>query len=193
MQEITRKTFIRMGTAATLMGASGLTPCAWGGPSAPSVRLSEFGYGDVELLAGPMRRQFDENHAFFMKLDDDRLLKPFRLRAGQPAPGEDMGGWYTDSPGFDPKSDFRGFIPGHSFGQYLSGLARAFFYAGARAVVASLWPVEDEATGQLMQRFNQHLATGENAARSLRAAQLELMAAGYAPYQWAAFVTIGLS
>jgi CHAT domain-containing protein/tetratricopeptide (TPR) repeat protein len=78
-------------------------------------------------------------------------------------------------------------------GDEMMALARAFFYAGVRAVVASLWPVEDEATGQLMQRFNQHLATGENAARSLRAAQLDLMAAGYAPYQWAAFVTIGLS
>ena len=77
-------------------------------------------------------------------------------------------------------------------GDEMMALARAFFYAGARSVVASLWPVEDEATGQLMQRFNQYLAAGENTARALRAAQLELMVAGYTPYQWAAFVTIGL-
>lgn len=77
-------------------------------------------------------------------------------------------------------------------GDEMMALARAFFYAGARSVVASLWPVEDEATSQLMQRFNQHLAAGTSTTRALCAAQLELMAAGYAPYQWAAFSTIGL-
>src|SRR6202034_4801833 len=68
----------------------------------------------VKLLDGPMNRQFKENHARFLNLDDDRLLKVYRQRAGLPAPGEDMGGWY----------DLDGFVPGHSLGQYVSGLAR---------------------------------------------------------------------
>ena len=60
--------------------------------------LSQFGYGDVELLEGPIREQFDRNHAFYLALDEDSLLKPFRQRAGLPAPGEDMGGWYSWAP-----------------------------------------------------------------------------------------------
>ncbi|TCS10282.1 hypothetical protein EV278_11819 [Caulobacter sp. BK020] len=69
-------------------------------------------------------------HKLFMGLEDDRLLKPFRQRAGLPAPGADMGGWYDDSADFhfDPKDlstvNWHGYIPGHSFGQYVSGLSR---------------------------------------------------------------------
>ena len=61
--------------------------------------LSLFNYADVQLHDGPMRRQFEENHARFLNLDDDRMLKVFRQVAGLPAPGEDMGGWY-DLTGF---------------------------------------------------------------------------------------------
>jgi uncharacterized protein len=127
MQVMSRQTFIRMGVAAAAFCGGGWPPCAQGQQAGA---LSEFGYGDVALLGGPLRRQFEENHAFLMKLDDDRLLKPFRQRAGLPAPGEDMGGWYSDFAGFVPGKDMRGFIPGHSFGQYLSGLARAYAVTG---------------------------------------------------------------
>jgi len=78
--------------------------------------LSTFDYSQVELLGGPLRRQFDTNHAFFLHLDDDRMLKIYRQRVGLPAPGADMGGWYDD------------FCPGAHFGQYVSALAR---FAGA--------------------------------------------------------------
>ena len=77
-----------------------------------------------------MKRQFDENHERFLHLDDDRLLKVFRQVAGMPAPGEDMGGWY-DLTGFNlDTNDFHGFIAGHSLGQYVSGLARAYAVTG---------------------------------------------------------------
>ncbi|HLF26291.1 MAG TPA: CHAT domain-containing tetratricopeptide repeat protein [Anaerolineae bacterium] len=77
-------------------------------------------------------------------------------------------------------------------GDEMVGLAQAFFFAGARTVVASLWPVEDASTTAFMRRFYRHLDTGSGVARSLRAAQRELAGAGYAPYQWAPFVAIGL-
>lgn len=96
----------------------------------PSIRT--FDYNQVELLEGPMRRQFDTNHEFFLRLDDDRLLKPFRQLAGQNAPGEDMGGWYDVDPAFNGKGSFHGFVPGHSFGQYLSSLARAYAITGSK-------------------------------------------------------------
>jgi len=100
--------------------------------------LAIFPYSDVQLLDGPMKRQFDENHARFVHLDDDSLLKVFRQMAGQPAPGADMGGWY-DIGGFSLEhNDFHGFIPGHSFGQYVSGLARAYAVTGSEETRAKI-------------------------------------------------------
>lgn len=93
--------------------------------------LSQFNYGEVELLDGPLRRQFDANHAAYSTLDENSLLKPFRQRAGLPAPGHDMGGWYSWASIEDfGKPDDNGFAPGHAFGQYLSGLSRDFAATG---------------------------------------------------------------
>jgi DUF1680 family protein len=98
-----------------------------------ATKLSQFNYADVQLLDGPMLEQFQQNHSLFLALNDDSLLKPFRQLVGQPAPGEDMGGWYSPSPDFDPPKNMTGYIPGHSFGQYLSGLARAYAVTGDKA------------------------------------------------------------
>jgi hypothetical protein len=84
----------------------------------------------VVLLEGPMREQFRAHQATLLAMDEDALLKPFRLAAGLPAPGEDLGGWYNASSGFNPPQDMHGFIPGHSFGQYVSSLARAYAVTG---------------------------------------------------------------
>jgi DUF1680 family protein len=110
---------------------------AWASPSpsaqvAISPQLSTFGYSQVQLLDGPFRRQFDQNHDLYLHLDEDALLKPFRKREGLPADGPDMGGWYDDANDFSPMENFHAFIPGHSFGQYLSGLARAYAITGSK-------------------------------------------------------------
>ena len=101
-------------------------------------RLQQLDYSAVTLLPGPARRQFDENHSFFLALDNDKLLKPFRERTGLPAPGEDMGGWYSNSPLFDPHGSFDGYVPGHSFGQYLSALSRDYAITGDAATQAKV-------------------------------------------------------
>lgn len=93
-------------------------------------KLTQFQYSQIRLLDGPMLEQFERNHKFFLALDEDGLLKPFRERAGLPAPGPVMGGWYNDSPDYDPPKNLTGYIAGHSFGQYLSGLARAYAITG---------------------------------------------------------------
>ena len=79
-------------------------------------------------------------------------------------------------------------------GEGLVGLARAFIYAGAPRVVASLWEVSDLATAELMTSFyrgmlQHHLAP----AAALRAAQLQLSRdpRWAAPYFWAGFVLQG--
>ncbi len=109
----------------------------------PAAPLSIFGYSKVQLLDGPFKRQFDENHKLFVDLNEDGLLKPFRHREGLPAPGPDMGGWYDDGDDFVPpdsngQGNFHAFIAGHSFGQYVSGLARAYAVTGSKPTQAKV-------------------------------------------------------
>ena len=135
-----RRSFLKAGSAAglaTLAARRGLFADA---PQSPAVtpRLRQFEYAEVALHDGPLREQFDTNHAFYLALNEDSLLKPFRQRAGMPAPGEDMGGWYDNTTDFNPRGNFHGYIPGHSFGQYLSGLARDYAVTGSKPTRAKV-------------------------------------------------------
>ena len=100
--------------------------------------LSVFEYSQVRLLEGLLREQFDKNHELFLNLNEDGLLKPFRQRQGMVAPGPDLGGWYDNSDDFNPANNFHGFVPGHSFGQYVSGLARAYAVSGSKPTQAKV-------------------------------------------------------
>ena len=114
-----------------------------------------------------------------MRLDADLVV----LSACETAVGEERGG-----------------------GEGLIGLARAFQYAGARSVAASLWSVADQTTAELMIRFYRHLRSGLPKDEALRAAQLEFIPApievtdadgrktlkdASAPYYWAGFQIYG--
>ena len=75
-------------------------------------------------------------------------------------------------------------------GEGLTGIVRGFFYAGAKRVVASLWKVDDDATGELMRRFYvEMLQAKRSPAAALRQAQLEVWRQDRwrAPFYWAAF------
>jgi CHAT domain-containing protein len=78
-----------------------------------------------------------------------------------------------------------------SRGDDLVGLTRAFLYAGAPTVIASLWSVNDQATAVLMAAFYRHLRAGASKAQALQAAQAETRAAYPHPYYGAAFVLTG--
>ncbi|KAK3703343.1 hypothetical protein QZH41_001506 [Actinostola sp. cb2023] len=54
------------------------------------------------------------------------------------------------------------------------GMSRAFLAAGARAVVASLWAIADEATMVFMEKFYKHLKEGESASKSLQHAMKDM-------------------
>ena len=125
-----RRTFLKSGAA---LAAASLLPARSAFAATPDAPLDQFAYGDVELLEGPLRQQFQANHAFYAALDEDRLLKPFRQRAGLAAPGDDMGGWYSWAPLDQLSAVDNGFAPGHSFGQYLSGLSRDFAATGLQS------------------------------------------------------------
>jgi CHAT domain-containing protein len=70
-------------------------------------------------------------------------------------------------------------------------LARAFSYAGAHAVVASLWIVDDASTAALMGLFYTYLERGELIGAALRHAQLDLRARGLSAYHRAPFRAMG--
>jgi len=91
-------------------------------------------------------------------------------------------------------------------GEGLISLTRAFQYAGARSVLASLWKISDRTTAELMVRFYKHLKAGKTKDEALRAAQIELIRGpieitnekgevekvdASAPYYWAAFQLYG--
>lgn len=60
-------------------------------------------------------------------------------------------------------------------GDELVGLSRAFMYAGAPAVMVTLWKVEDATTAWLMTRFYQYLNAGQPTAEALAFAQRDLI------------------
>ena len=73
-------------------------------------------------------------------------------------------------------------------------LARAFFYAGARHVVASLWPVDDRASVAFMRAFYAALLDrAESPQAALADAQREMRAnpRWAAPYFWSGYVLEG--
>jgi CHAT domain-containing protein len=79
-------------------------------------------------------------------------------------------------------------------GEGLEGLSRAFFFAGARSVVGSLWSVEDRETSLLMQSFYRKLIREKaSPAAAMRRAQLATagVASTAAPYYWAGFTVQG--
>jgi len=101
--------------------------------SSAVVPLEEFEYGDVSLDSPLHDEQLRQTHAVLMGLNDDALLKPFRQMIGQPAPGEDLGGWYRYDPNFDWHTFDSGFAPTSTFGQWVSALSRAYAITGSQA------------------------------------------------------------
>jgi uncharacterized protein len=130
-ESTTRRSFLKRTAAiAAVTAVSRRAPAFQLAPTTRSTPLTQFNYADVQLLDGPMLVQFRNNHTLFLNLNEDSMLKPFRQLTGMPAPGEDMGGWYSPSPLFDPGKNMTGYVPGHTFGQYVSGLARAYAVTG---------------------------------------------------------------
>ena len=91
------------------------------GGLARGIRVIEpFGYTGVTIDDGSMRRQIDEVRDYYLRIPNDDLLKGFRARAGKPAPGVDLGAWYSSD-------------TFHVFGQIVSGLARMYAATGDQA------------------------------------------------------------
>ena len=79
----------------------------------------------------------------------------------------------------------------------LSGLARAFFYAGAKSLVVSHWEVDSDATVALMTDYLKRLKQSSSLARrGVTASMLRMIANSSKPEWaqpkfWAPFVVVG--
>jgi CHAT domain-containing protein len=83
-------------------------------------------------------------------------------------------------------------------GEGVFGLRRAFQVAGAKTVIMSLWPVEDETTRQWMGTlYREHFLNGKDTRESVRAASLQILAQRRTkhqsthPFYWGAFIAAG--
>ncbi|MBD0369485.1 MAG: CHAT domain-containing protein [Pyrinomonadaceae bacterium] len=80
-------------------------------------------------------------------------------------------------------------------GEGAVGLSRAFIAAGVPLVVASQWPVDSQATANLMISFHRYRRSGMSTIDALSNAQADMLRGAdkaYAsPYYWAAFLCVG--
>lgn len=82
-------------------------------------------------------------------------------------------------------------------GEGLMSISRAFMYAGADAVLSTLWKTEDRVSNYLMQKMYAHMQTGLPPEEALRKAKISLLKSGemgtryMSPNYWANFVYAG--
>ena len=146
MSRVSRRRFLQASSLAAAAAAATRGTwgkMAWGTEISGAAPLAEFDYGDVLMSSELHENQLRETHAVLMELSEDSLLKPFRQMSGMPAPGDDLGGWYTYDPHYDYRKNFDvGFAPACTFGQWVSALARTYAITG------------DEATRDKVLRLN---------------------------------------
>ncbi len=71
------------------------------------------------------------------------------------------------------------------------GLSHAFFRAGARAVIGSLWPVRDDDAEVLIREFYARLAIGQSLTAAMSGARSAREAIGAPASAWAGFTVMG--
>jgi CHAT domain-containing protein len=79
-------------------------------------------------------------------------------------------------------------------GDEIAGLSQAFFYAGTRSLLVSLWAVNDPATAHLMTKFYQQWHRGTDKAKALYGAMeatRKVCTEWEHPYYWGAFNLVG--
>jgi DUF1680 family protein len=136
-----RRSFLMTASLATAAVCSRSSLFADDSDTPPLPPLIEVPYSSVQLAPGLAQTQFEHTQSVLLSLNEDSLLKPWRLRAGVPAPGPDLGGWYDEVPLDKTPSGGHGFAPAHSFGQWISALSRGYAINGdtrARAKIERL-------------------------------------------------------
>ncbi len=78
-------------------------------------------------------------------------------------------------------------------GEGIVGMTRGFFYAGAKNLLVSLWPVNDTSTSHLMIEFYREMLAGKPKSAALQQAKKNLRENQRfsSPFYWSPFVLIG--
>jgi len=76
-------------------------------------------------------------------------------------------------------------------GEGVQGLTAPLLAAGARAVVATAWPIDDHETVAVIEDFYRGLSRGATVGSALREAKLAAMRRGAPARDWASFAVIG--
>jgi len=159
LSDLTRREFVQIGASIAATMASRK---AWSSTSKSDRDfehgdpLREFNYGQIEFRPGLHQTQLEQTHKVLMSLDEDSLLRPFRFYSGLPAPGFDLGGWYSSADNGDGPS-----VPGHTFGQWISALSRYYAITGDAETKAKIFRLLQgyaetvEPTGKFYDKCNQ--------------------------------------
>jgi uncharacterized protein len=89
-------------------------------------KLELFDYSGVSLLNSRFKSQHQSGRDLFFSIPNDNLLLGFRQRAGLPAPGSPLIGWYGGRWADDSHTTVRDPDIFNAFGQYISGMARMY-------------------------------------------------------------------
>ena len=78
-------------------------------------------------------------------------------------------------------------------GEGMIGLGNAFFYAGAKSIISTLWSIDDHSTKALLTVFYEQLKKGQSKSEALRFAKLHFLKNSTKPhpYYWASFIANG--
>jgi CHAT domain-containing protein len=80
--------------------------------------------------------------------------------------------------------------PGLFYSGDTVSLAQSFIAAGAKCVIASYWPVSDEVTCLLMDKFYSEVSNGANIYQALKAAMMEMRTVSGDIMHWAPFYLV---
>ncbi len=73
-----------------------------------------------------------------------------------------------------------------------SGMIEAFYIAGAKDVIITLWEISDKATPELVKEFYKNLKTGKSVKEALTEAKRKFIKQNKNPYYWMPFLLYGL-
>jgi CHAT domain-containing protein len=76
-------------------------------------------------------------------------------------------------------------------GEGMQGLTAPLLRAGARAIAATRWPVDDRSTAEFVEQFYGAMATGLPVGQALRDAKLRALQRGASSALWASFILVG--
>jgi uncharacterized protein len=123
-ERLKRRDFLKLAAGACC--AAGLAGAKELPANEPRRKLQLFDYSGVKLLDSRLQRQYLAARELFFNIPNDNLLLGFRQRAGLPAPGAPLIGWYGGHWADANHTSIENPDIFNAFGQFISGMARMY-------------------------------------------------------------------